>query len=102
MVGSLPNAVAAYANATQNAGKPGMPARDTGQPSFAEALYDTAKDAVEVQRKGEEMAAKAVVGQADLTEVVTAVNNAELTVQTMVAVRDKVIQAYQEIIRMPM
>ena len=39
--------------------------------------------------------------QADLNEIVTAVNNAEMTLQTVVAVRDKVIQAYQEIMRMP-
>jgi flagellar hook-basal body complex protein FliE len=32
---------------------------------------------------------------------VTAVNNAELALQTIVTVRDKVIQAYQDVLRMP-
>ncbi|NBX04163.1 MAG: flagellar hook-basal body complex protein FliE, partial [Alphaproteobacteria bacterium] len=40
-------------------------------------------------------------GKVDLTDLVTAVSSAELTLNTVVAVRDKVINAYQEIIRMP-
>ena len=40
-------------------------------------------------------------GKADLGQVVTAVSNAEVTLQAAVAVRDKVIQAYMDIIRMP-
>ena len=47
------------------------------------------------------MTAKAVVGEADLVEVVTAVNSAEMALQTVVTVRDRVISAYQEILRMP-
>jgi flagellar hook-basal body complex protein FliE len=34
-------------------------------------------------------------------DVVTAVSNAEMTLQTVVAVRDRVLNAYQEIMRMP-
>ena len=44
---------------------------------------------------------KAVAGKADMTQVVTAVSNAEVTLQAAVAVRDKVIQAYLDVIRMP-
>jgi flagellar hook-basal body complex protein FliE len=51
--------------------------------------------------KSEQVSAAAVVGKADLTEVITAVTNAELTLQTATTVRDKVVQAYQEILRMP-
>ena len=36
-----------------------------------------------------------------MIDVVTAVANAELTLETVVAIRDQVIQAYQEVIRMP-
>ena len=43
----------------------------------------------------------AVAGQTSLQEVVEAVNAAELTLQTVVAVRDRMIAAYQEIMRMP-
>ena len=46
-------------------------------------------------------AVAAVEGKANVAEVVTAVANAELALQTVVAVRDQVVQAYQEILRMP-
>ena len=50
---------------------------------------------------GEQMAAKQAAGQADIVDVVNAVNSAELTLDTVVAVRDKVISAYQSIMQMP-
>jgi flagellar hook-basal body complex protein FliE len=40
-------------------------------------------------------------GKADLVDVVTAVAETEVAVETLVSVRDKVIQAYEEIFRMP-
>ena len=42
-----------------------------------------------------------ISGESDLTDVVAAVNDAELTLQTITALRDRLVQAYQEIIRMP-
>ena len=45
--------------------------------------------------------AQAVLGNASLTEIVESVTAAELTLQTVVAVRDKMLQAYQDIMRMP-
>ena len=39
--------------------------------------------------------------QAELVDVITAVNAAEMTLETVMAVRDQVIQAYQDIVRMP-
>lgn len=43
----------------------------------------------------------AMNGNADLVDVVTTVQNAEMVVETVVAVRDKVIAAYNDIIKMP-
>ena len=40
-------------------------------------------------------------GRADVVDVVTAVAESETAIQTLVAVRDKVIAAYEEIMRMP-
>jgi len=37
-----------------------------------------------------------VAKKADTLDVASAINNAELTLQSVVAVRDRVIQAYQE------
>ena len=59
------------------------------------------KEAVGTMKGGEQMAAKAATGQADIVNVVNAVNQAELTLDTVVAVRDKVIAAYQSIMQMP-
>jgi flagellar hook-basal body complex protein FliE len=43
----------------------------------------------------------AIAGGGNLTEVVTAVSRAELALQSTVAIRDRVVQAYQDIMRMP-
>ena len=49
----------------------------------------------------EKMSAQAAAGKADVTDVVAAVSNAEISLQLVVAVRDRAVQAYQDIIRMP-
>lgn len=69
--------------------------------SFADMLANQVKDAVETGQASEQMAAKAVAGQAELVDVVTAISAAEVTLESVVAVRDRVIGAYQEIMRMP-
>jgi flagellar hook-basal body complex protein FliE len=43
----------------------------------------------------------AAMGKGDLVDVVTAVAAAEATMETVIAVRDEVIKAYQDIMRMP-
>jgi flagellar hook-basal body complex protein FliE len=50
---------------------------------------------------GETKSVQAVARKACTLDVASAINNAELTLQSVVAVRDRVIQAYQEVIRMP-
>ena len=95
------NAAGAYANAARVGASPGMEARNAGTGSFATALKDVAQDAVGSLREAEQMSFKAAAKQADLVQVVNAVTSAELTLQTVVAVRDRVIGAYQEILRMP-
>lgn len=102
MVARIADAAAAYANAATRGTGPGLEARD--QPdhgAFASMVRDTLGAAVEAGRAGDGMTAQALAGRADLNDVVLAVNNAELTLQMVVGIRDRVIQAYQEIIRMP-
>jgi flagellar hook-basal body complex protein FliE len=43
----------------------------------------------------------ALTGGGNLTEVVTALARAELTLQSATAVRDRMVQAYQDIMKMP-
>ena len=45
--------------------------------------------------------AAGIAGKADIRDVVQAVTNAELTLKTVVSVRDKVISAYNDIIHLP-
>jgi flagellar hook-basal body complex protein FliE len=72
-----------------------------GAGSFSEFLSDAVKTSVDTIKHGETMAAKGAAGKADIVDVVNAVNAAEITLDTVVAVRDKVVAAYQSIINMP-
>ena len=92
-------AASAYANMGKLAGAPGIGAEKTE--SFGDVMRDVAVSAIKTMRAGETASARAVTGEASLPEVVQAVNAAELTLQTVVAVRDRLIGAYQEIMRMP-
>ncbi len=69
--------------------------------NFASMVTDSLQQAVSTGRQAEELSLKQISGDADLKDVVTAVANAEHTLETVVAVRDKVLSAYQEILRMP-
>ncbi|NNG03340.1 MAG: flagellar hook-basal body complex protein FliE [Inquilinus sp.] len=101
MVARLTDATAAY-TAAGKANGPGMEARDgAAEGAFGDLVRDLIGDTAAAGAASEKVATEALAGQADLAEVVMAVNNAELTLQTVVAIRDKVIEAYQEIIRMP-
>lgn len=83
-------------------GTGGMEARATPEVGrFADMVQQVSEDAVEATKAGEQLTIAAVENKAELTEVVTAIANAEVTLQTVVAVRDKMISAYQEILRMP-
>lgn len=92
-------AAAAYANTARRAQPGGGEAAASG--GFQELVKQAATGAVDTLKSGEAATMKAVSGKADMTQVVTAVSNAEVTLQAAVAVRDKVIQAYLDVIRMP-
>ena len=71
------------------------------QANFTDFLSDAIKDGVQTMKQGEQMATQQVAGNANIVDVVNAVNAAEITLDTVVAVRDKVVQAYQSIMNMP-
>ena len=77
----------------------GAPADKGG--SFLDMVAEAGKGAVQSGKIEERTAAQGLAKTADLVDVVTATSNAELTLQTVVTIRDRVIQAYQDIIRMP-
>ena len=68
---------------------------------FADLVQQAAQGTVGSLKAGEQATMNAIAGNADLSQVVTAVSNAEVTLQAAVAVRDRVIQAYLDIMRMP-
>jgi flagellar hook-basal body complex protein FliE len=72
-----------------------------GAQNFSDFLSGAINDSIATMRQGETMANKQVAGQANIVDVVNAVNAAELTLDTVVAVRDKVVAAYQSIMNMP-
>lgn len=69
--------------------------------NFANMVQDTISGIVDSGRTAEKVSLNAVSGKVDVVDLVTAVNGAEMTLQTVLAVRDRVVQAYQEIMRMP-
>ena len=69
--------------------------------SFKTVLSNAINSATESQRTAEELSRKALVGEASLTELVPAVLNAESTLRTVTAVRDRVVESYREILRTP-
>lgn len=93
-------AAAAKAARTDLPAAPAAPAQGQGD-GFAGLVRDSLKAAVDAGYKSEEMSMRGIAGQADLRDVVMAVNNAENALNTVVSVRDKVINAYQDILRMP-
>ena len=70
-------------------------------PTFVQALSDIATDTVDGLKNAEAMSFKGLNGQASTREVVDAVMSAEQSLQTVIAVRDKIITAYLEVSRMP-
>ncbi len=68
---------------------------------FTKFLGDAINNSIKTGYKGESLSSSAVAGKAELHELVTAVTNTELTLQTIVAVRDRAVAAYQDILKMP-
>jgi len=76
------------------------PSGASGGTDFGSLLSNSLKSAEGSGEQAEAQATAAINGSGDLTQVVTAVSRAELALQTTVAVRDRVLQAYQDIIKM--
>ena len=69
---------------------------------FGDLLKQSLQSAVETQHQSEKVSAAALSGKADMTDVLQAVTDAELALNTVLAVRDKVVQAYEAVMRTPM
>jgi flagellar hook-basal body complex protein FliE len=74
---------------------------DSGGPSFGKMVTDAITSVVESGKKSDGLAQGMAAGKANIVDVVTAVTETEVAIEAMVSVRDKVIHAYEEIMRMP-
>jgi len=72
-----------------------------GGPNFGAPLKDAMGAVVEAGRKSDAQTQAMAVGKANIVDVVTAVSQTEVAVDALVSVRDRVIAAYEEIMKMP-
>ena len=68
---------------------------------FGTTLQKAMETAVDAGHQADTQAAKALTGSGKLTDAITALSRAELTLQTATAIRDRMVQAYQDIVKMP-
>ena len=73
----------------------------TDHVGMAQGLRSTFQDFAETLKHSEQVAEASMVGQADPHALVQALAQTELAVETAVIVRNKVVEAYQELLRMP-
>lgn len=106
MAVSYTEALNAYRQAAQQAqslgpGQQNDQAGDPNSPSFGEVLRAESKDAIHTLEKGEKMSLAAAAGEANINDVVMAMSKAEMTLQTVTSIRDKAVEAYKQVMRMP-
>ena len=98
------NAYAALGRIGADAGNParaiaGAPTADG--PSFSAILKDVVSAVSQAGSHADLQTQAAAMGKANMVDVVTAVAESETAISTLVAVRDKVIAAYEDILKMP-
>lgn len=70
-------------------------------PDFGELVSQSLQGVVDAGKTSDALSTDLVNGKANVVDVVTAVSQTELAVESLVAIRDRVISAYEEIMRMP-
>lgn len=100
----------AYNIAKTGQALPGMPGSGVGsiggqiapsETAFSNLVSESIGNAVTTVKSGETTAIKGLLSEANLADLATAVTDAELALKTVVSVRDRIISAYQDIIKMP-
>ena len=72
-----------------------------GGPSFGAVLKDAINGVLDTGKKSDAQTVAMASGKANVMDVVTAVAETDVAVSTLVSVRDKVIAAYEDIMKMP-
>jgi flagellar hook-basal body complex protein FliE len=98
---SAANAYAALSKIANPAASLARAGGETDAHSFGAMLKDALGGVMEAGRKSDAHARAMAAGKANIVDVVTAVAETEVAVEAMVSVRDKVIQSYEDIMKMP-
>lgn len=95
-------AAAAYARTQSGALSPDEidNASSSGGASFQDAVQGALESAIGDGKEAETKAASGLNGHGNLTDVVTSISQAQMVMETASVVRDRVIQSYQEVMRM--
>ncbi|HEV7345157.1 MAG TPA: flagellar hook-basal body complex protein FliE [Devosia sp.] len=101
-------ATAAYGNASRLINQAARPQTDLtalasegAGNSFADVLAQQVQGVVDTGATSDRMAMDMINGKANVVDMVTALSETEMAIESMVTVRDRVISAYEEIMRMP-
>jgi flagellar hook-basal body complex protein FliE len=100
-------AAAAYGNASRLVTQAAKPTTDLtaslgdNGPNFGQMLAQQVQGVVDSGRASDKMAIDMVNGKANVVDMVTKLSETEVAIESMVTIRDRVISAYEEIMRMP-
>jgi flagellar hook-basal body complex protein FliE len=95
------NAYASLARIADASGGLGKAVGESQGPNFGALLKDAIGSVLEAGKASDAQQRAMVAGKANIVDVVTAVSETEVAVEALVSVRDRMIQAYEEIMRMP-
>jgi flagellar hook-basal body complex protein FliE len=98
---TIPTIVVTPSNAADAYGRVDRGEVGNGTGDFGATLQRALQGAMDNLHTADAKSVEALSGGGNLTDVVTALTRAQLTLQTATAVRDRVVQAYQDIIKMP-
>lgn len=99
--GAMLNNVMSTASLGNPAIGAGRSVQEVGGQNFGSLLKDAMGQVNQAARVGDAQSHAMVAGKANVVDVVTAVAESEVAVSALVAVRDRVIASYEEIMRMP-
>ena len=74
---------------------------EAARPDFGAMVKTALAETASSLQAGEAAATQVATGEASLVDVVTAISAAEVSLETALSIRNRVIEAYQEIMRMP-
>ncbi len=99
---AAPGLAAAAASAYRTAAGAGASAgaEAAADAGFGGMLRRALDQGIEIGRSADAASTAALMGQGGVTEAVLAISRAELALQATVAIRDRVIAAYQDVMRM--